>query len=71
MELSDALRQSGWLFPLDLLLGLSTYERSFVENEFTGQRTFDYYKRRLAFLGLSEGGRVLDAGCGMLTVVEI
>jgi len=61
----DILRAHGWQVPDDLLENVSDYERDFMRLEFTGQRTFDYYRRRIAYLGLTGLDRVLDAGCGM------
>ncbi len=61
----DILRQHGWRVPDNLLAEMSDYERDFVRLEFTGRRTFDYYRDRIAYLGFTGMDRVLDAGCGM------
>lgn len=61
----EAIRRTRWTFPDDLWRCLDSSEQSFAEIEFTGQRTPDYYKARLAALGFTGMDRVLDAGCGM------
>ena len=65
MVTTEILRQHGWQVPDDLLENMSDYERDFMRLEFTGQRSFDYYRQRIAYLGFTGMDRVLDAGCGM------
>lgn len=61
----DILRQHGWNVSDDILQDMTDYEKDFMRLEFTGQRTLDYYRSRIDYLGLSGLDRVLDAGCGM------
>lgn len=56
---------SGWFFPASVWESLDAYQKSFAVVEFSGQRTLDYYKRRLKAIGFSGKDRVLDAACGM------
>jgi SAM-dependent methyltransferase len=61
----ESLAEAGWTWSTQALAGLSAYERTFIETEFLPPRTLDYYLARLDYLGLTQGARVLDAGCGM------
>jgi ubiquinone/menaquinone biosynthesis C-methylase UbiE len=59
------IRAANWQFPTPVWNCLSDYEKSFAKNEFTEQRCFDYYVRRLEALGFQNLDSVLDAACGM------
>lgn len=63
--LSAAVAAAGWRLPPWLPPMLSPYERDFMRIEMTGQRTRDYYARRLQMIGFAGGERVLDAACGI------
>jgi ubiquinone/menaquinone biosynthesis C-methylase UbiE len=69
MALTDCdlqrIHAAGWNFPPDLWATLNDYEKSFAVLEFDGIKTTSYYRERLAALGFSQRGRVLDAACGM------
>lgn len=56
---------AGWSFPQSLFFEMTPYEKSFVQNEFTGLRTPSYYEARLRQIQFSGHSRVLDAACGM------
>ncbi|EAY29759.1 class I SAM-dependent methyltransferase [Microscilla marina] len=58
------IAEGGWIFPQETWDNLSGYEKSFINNEFTGIRTLENYKKRLEFHGFTNMDRVLDAGCG-------
>lgn len=64
-SLLAATSAAGWRVPTWLLPMLSDYERDFMRIEMTGQRTLDYYARRLRMIGFTGGERVLDAACGI------
>ena len=64
MVTHEALAAAGWHWPEALLKTLTDYEREFVAFEFLAPRSLDYYLQRIDYLGFSELGRVLDAGCG-------
>lgn len=63
--LTNAVVAAGWRLPAWLPATLSDYERDFMRIEMTGQRTRDYYARRLQMIGFTGGERVLDAACGI------
>ncbi len=64
-ELKNAMQIAGWTLPSEILLYLSEYEKKFIEMEFTGKRTLNYYHNRLEGLGFFSLENVIDAGCGM------
>jgi ubiquinone/menaquinone biosynthesis C-methylase UbiE len=64
-ELVRAARAAGWPLTPAIAGGLSDYERDFLRLELTGQRTRDYYRARLAAIGMAHGEHVLDAACGV------
>lgn len=64
-SINRKMQQAGWVFPDWVWDYLSDYERTFVANEFTGQRSLDYYLKRLEAIGFKGMDTVLDAGCGM------
>ena len=64
-SIKQAIAKAGWIFSNSVWDCLSDYEKGFVLNEFTAQRSVDYYIRRLKYIGFTGMERVLDAGCGM------
>lgn len=65
MDLFGQIKEAGWLFPYSEFQNLTLYDKSFIQKEFTGQRTVGYYKNRLRHIGFNNMTRVLDAACGM------
>ena len=63
--INHKIAEAGWVFPNDTYDCLSDYEKSFLELEFTGIKTIEYYKQRLRMLGFCGKGKLLDAACGM------
>jgi len=61
----EVVNKNGWLFPADIFSLLSPYEKSFIDIEFDGFRTLQYYQNRLTSLGFTNMDSVLDAACGM------
>lgn len=69
MDASEILREiraSGWDLPLELIVGLSEYEKGFVLLELSGNYgSMDWYLAQCHRLGLVGHNKVLDAGAGM------
>ena len=63
--LQEELTRAGWDVPESTYDCLSEYEKQFIDLEFTGINTIDYYQTRLRELGFTGFSAVLDAGCGM------
>jgi len=63
--LKEQLVLAGWNVPESTYACLSDYEKIFLENEFTGINTIEYYQARLQALGFNDHAKVLDVGCGM------
>jgi ubiquinone/menaquinone biosynthesis C-methylase UbiE len=61
----EELNLAGWCIPKYTYNCLSDYEKKFIENEFTGINSKDYYQSRLRELGFIGHTSVLDVGCGM------
>lgn len=64
-SMKQLIKEAGWVFPESVWICLSDDEKRFVIHEFTGNRSFDYYVRRLEAIGFKGMERVLDAACGM------
>lgn len=56
---------NGWQIYESTYSCLSDYEKHFLELEFTGINSQQYYRNRLQELGFSGHSKVLDVGCGM------
>lgn len=65
IALNEELARTGWIVPEATYACLSDYEKHFLELEFTGDNSLEYYKNRLVDLGFTGKSSVLDAGCGM------
>ncbi|MBW3543817.1 MAG: class I SAM-dependent methyltransferase [Planctomycetes bacterium] len=61
----QAVRRNGWELSGPEWEQLGAAERQFALLEFAGQKSVDYYVRRLECIGFSGLEHVLDAGCGM------
>ena len=59
------LENAGWGIGQQTWNDLSAYEKRFAAVELTGERTFDYYRRRLEMVGFTGLDKVLDAACGL------
>ncbi|WP_434685292.1 class I SAM-dependent methyltransferase [Pseudanabaena minima] len=64
-EILKQTQIANWQFPIEVWNCLSDYEKSFVKNEFTSNRSLDYYSNHLISLGFNNLDCVLDAACGM------
>lgn len=66
LEIYEEIRDSGWDMPLELLEGLTDYEKSFVRSQFAGEYgSVDWYVAQCQRLGIVGHKKVLDAGAGM------
>jgi ubiquinone/menaquinone biosynthesis C-methylase UbiE len=54
-----------WNIPVEFYNSLTSFEKEFINLEFTGIRNPDNYLERINFLGFNNQDVVLDAGCGM------
>lgn len=64
-NLQPKISVAGWAVPESSYACLSDHEKNFLELEFTGINSLNYYQARLQELGFSGCTSVLDAGCGM------